>query len=64
MQAFTLYGLDENHRAVSVEILKAETLDDELRRLARERLQRFAEVELWTGSRRLLAITRRQRPLI
>jgi hypothetical protein len=59
MHAFTLYGLDENLRAVSVEILKADAVDSRLKSLAEQRLQRFVSVELWRGSERLLRMSRR-----
>jgi hypothetical protein len=59
MLAFTLYGLDANERAVSVEILKAETLNPDLRQLAYERLSNYPTVEVWSGPKRLLRVTQR-----
>jgi hypothetical protein len=59
MQAFTLYGLDENERCLSTELLKADDVNDGIRRLTQERLQSFAIVELWSGRDCLLRVTRR-----
>jgi hypothetical protein len=60
MQAFTLYGLDENERLVSTELLKAGAVNDDIRRLTRERLRSFAAVELWRGPDCLIRVTRQQ----
>jgi hypothetical protein len=60
MQAYTLYGLDENEQPVSTEILKADEVNDHIRRLTRERLRSFAAVELWQGPSCLIRVTRRQ----
>jgi hypothetical protein len=60
MEAFTLYGLDQNERLVSTEILKADEVNDDIRRLAHKRLRSFAAVELWHGPRCLIRVTRRQ----
>ena len=60
MQAFTLYGLDENERAVSVEILRAEDVEHGPRQLARERLKSFVAVEVWRGPARLVRMTQRR----
>jgi hypothetical protein len=60
MQAFTLSGLDDNERLVSTEILEAEAVNDDIRRLTRERLRSFAAVELWRGPDCLIRVTPRQ----
>jgi hypothetical protein len=59
MQAFTLYGIDENGQCLVTEIFRAESFGDGVQRLARERSRRFASVELWQGARRLMRVTRR-----
>ena len=58
MQAFTLYGLDEVGRPISVEFLKSESAES-VKRLAGERTASYPAVELWSGSTRLLRQVRR-----